>query len=64
MPGRGRGGQADGTCRGQVAQDRAGRQEAKTGRYGTGRRWRVRYLDPDGTERNRSFDRKADAVRS
>jgi integrase len=28
---------------------------------GTGRRWRVRYADPDGQERNRSFDRKADA---
>jgi len=40
----------------------AGGRQAKTGRYGTGRRWRVRYLDPDGTERNRSFDRKADAV--
>jgi integrase len=38
-----------------------GRQE-RTARYGTGRRWRVRYLDPDGTERNRSFDRKVDAI--
>src|SRR5271165_4273923 len=29
----------------------------------TGRRWRVRYLDPAGRERNRSFDRKVDAER-
>ncbi len=30
----------------------------------TGRkRWRVRYHDPDGKERSRSFDRKADAER-
>ena len=28
-----------------------------------GRRWRVRYLDPDGRERNKSFDRKTDADR-
>src|ERR1019366_9919794 len=35
----------------------------RTGRHGTGRRWRVRYLDPDGQERNRSFDRKPDAER-
>ncbi len=32
-------------------------------RYGSGRRWRVRYLDPDGRERNKSFDKKADAER-
>lgn len=37
-------------------------KQAKTARYGAGRRWRVRYLDPDGQERNRSFDRKADAT--
>jgi integrase len=29
----------------------------------SGRRWRVRYLDPAGRERNRSFDRKAEADR-
>ena len=28
-----------------------------TARHGKGRRWRVRYLDPDGRERGRSFDR-------
>jgi integrase len=33
----------------------------QTARYGTGRRYRVRYLDPDGRERNKSFDRKKDA---
>lgn len=27
----------------------------RTARYGTGLRWRARYLDPDGVERNRSF---------
>jgi integrase len=36
---------------------------ARTSRFGTGRRWRVRYLDPDGKERNRSFERKTDAER-
>lgn len=30
-------------------------------RFGKGKRWRVRYLDPAGEERNKSFDRKADA---
>lgn len=30
-------------------------------RYGQGRRYRVRYLDPDGKECSRSFDRKEDA---
>ena len=28
---------------------------------GTGLRWRARYADPGGAERNRSFDNKADA---
>jgi integrase len=36
---------------------------AKTARAGKGRRWRVRYLAPDGMERGRSFDRKLDADR-
>jgi integrase len=31
----------------------------RTARYGTGRRWRVRYADPDGNEKNRSFEKKA-----
>jgi integrase len=34
-----------------------------TARHGKGRRWRVRYLDPDGRERGRSFDRRVDADR-
>jgi integrase len=38
-------------------------ERAKTSRHGTGRRWRARYLDPDGAERSRSFDRKLDAER-
>jgi integrase len=37
--------------------------QARTSRYGTGRRWRVRYADPDGQERNRSFDKKVNAER-
>ena len=37
-------------------------RQAKTARFGTGRRWRVRFTDPGGQERNRSFDRKADAT--
>ncbi|MFC4062781.1 tyrosine-type recombinase/integrase [Planomonospora corallina] len=32
-------------------------------RYGKGKRWRVRYLDPDGNERNKSFAKKVDAER-
>jgi integrase len=35
----------------------------KTARHGTGRRWRVRYLDPDGREHGKSFDRRVDADR-
>lgn len=35
----------------------------RDGRRGTGRRWRARYVDPDGAERSRSFDRKVDAER-
>lgn len=36
---------------------------ARPERRGKGARWRVRYLDPDGRERSRSFERKADAQR-
>lgn len=32
-------------------------------RKGKGRQWRVRYSDPDGRERSRSFHRKTDATR-
>ncbi len=37
-----------------------GRQAARerTARHGNGQRWRARYLDPDGRERNRSFATK------
>lgn len=35
----------------------------RTDRYGQGRRWRARYVDPDGVERSRMFDRKQDAER-
>lgn len=30
-------------------------------RYGKGKRWRVRYIAPDGKERNKSFAKKIDA---
>ncbi|GAA0190915.1 hypothetical protein GCM10008944_03740 [Cytobacillus oceanisediminis] len=35
----------------------------RSARYGKGRRWQVRYRDPDGSSRNRSFERKVDAER-
>ena len=35
------------------------RRKERTARHGTGQRWRARYLDPDGRERNRSFDTKS-----
>lgn len=35
----------------------------RDGRRGAGLRWRVRYLDPSGAERSKSFARKADAER-
>lgn len=35
----------------------------RSARYGTGRRWQVRYRDASGASRNRSFDRKVDAER-
>jgi integrase len=34
-----------------------------TARHGNGRRWKARYIDPDGRERSKSFARKADAER-
>lgn len=39
-----------------------GRRE-RTNRYGSGKRWKARYQDPDGTERSRMFERKQDAER-
>ena len=36
---------------------------ARTDRYGQGKRWQARYLDPEGRERTRAFDRKQDAER-
>jgi integrase len=33
----------------------------KTERHGDGKRYRVRYLDPSGAERSKSFDKKGDA---
>lgn len=38
-------------------------RHVRTNRYGQGKRWQARYLDPDGQERTRAFDRKQDAER-
>jgi integrase len=38
-------------------------RRVRTERYGTGRRWRARYLDPEGRQRSRTFARKIDADR-
>jgi hypothetical protein len=38
-------------------------KQAKTARFGSGLRWRVRYFNADGRERAKSFERKADAER-
>lgn len=36
-------------------------ERLKKQRHGTGRRWKVHYIDPDGRQRSQSFDRKIDA---
>jgi integrase len=41
--------------------DRATKRRVRSARYGRGKRWQVRFRDPDGESRNRSFDRKVDA---
>lgn len=38
-------------------------RRVRSKRYGQGKRWKARYLDPDGSERSRTFDRKQDAER-
>ncbi|MGB8649933.1 MAG: tyrosine-type recombinase/integrase [Mycobacteriales bacterium] len=38
-------------------------KKVRSSRYGTGKRWQVRYRDPGGESRNRSFDKKVDAER-
>ena len=38
-------------------------QRVRTARYGKGKRWQARYLDPESNQRNRDFDRKQDAER-
>ncbi|MCW2753745.1 MAG: integrase [Marmoricola sp.] len=43
--------------------DRKSGQKVRSSRYGRGKRWQVRYRDPSGESRNRSFDRKVDADR-
>jgi integrase len=43
--------------------DRTTGRKVRSSRYGSGKRWQVRYRDPAGESRNRSFDRKVDAER-
>jgi integrase len=43
---------------GAVRQPDGGTRRERTARHGNGLRWRARYLDPDGRERNRSFATK------
>ena len=43
--------------------DRVTKQRVRSSRYGSGKRWQVRYRDLGGESRNRSFDRKVDAER-
>jgi integrase len=45
-----------------VTNSSTGKKE-RSARYGRGKRWQVRYRDPAGESRNRSFDKKADAER-
>jgi hypothetical protein len=42
---------------------RQGSRLVPAARHGHGMRWRVRYLDPSGRERGKSFARKQDAER-
>jgi integrase len=43
--------------------DKTSGVRVRSSRYGSGKRWQVRYRDPGGESRNRSFERKADAER-
>lgn len=43
--------------------ERGSSVKVRSSRYGIGKRWQVRYRDPAGESRNRSFDRKVDAER-
>jgi integrase len=38
-------------------------KRVRTDRYGQGKRWRARYLDPAGNQRSKTFSRKQDAER-
>lgn len=39
-------------------------RRVRTPRYGKGKRWQARYVDPDGNERAQDFARTQDADRS
>ena len=46
-----------------VRNDDGSKTEVQSSRHGQGKRWRVRYDDPDGRSRAKSFTRKPDAER-
>jgi integrase len=43
--------------------DKATGRRVRTGRYGAGKRWDVRWRDDGGRQRHKAFDRKVDAER-
>lgn len=43
--------------------ERSTGNRVRSARYGRGKRWQVRYRDPAGESRNRSFEKKIDAER-
>lgn len=43
--------------------DRSTGERRRSSRYGRGKRWQVRYRDPGGESRNKSFERKTEAER-
>jgi integrase len=44
-----------------VRDERGNVQKVPSARHGTGKRWMARYVDDEGSERSKAFDRKADA---
>jgi integrase len=44
-----------------IAPGPRGGKPRRTARYGTGRRWKARWTDPDGQEKSQSFAKKGDA---
>jgi integrase len=46
-----------------VRDEHGNAQKVPSGRHGKGMRWQARYVDDDGNERSKAFERKADAQR-